>query len=273
MTSLDSLTKESIERAVRGDWKKAVQINKQILKLNSQNLDANLRLGFAYLQSGDIKNSKKAYLRALRNQPNNQIAKSNLEKIKILEKKGARVSGERKNEELDPNLFLNILGKTRVIALINIGQANTLARLKIGQEVQFKIKRRRVEVRDKSGVYVGALPDDISKRMRFFLEAMSQFRVYIKESSKNIVEIFIKEEKLGRKVRKYISFPKNLRDDLKFMIDEEVNSESSERVDEEDIDDSDGPVDIEKLAEEVAEAEIYPETAVVNEDEETDYEE
>ena len=165
---------------------------------------------------------------------------------------------------------MNISGKTRVITLINIGQADVLAKLKIGQKVTLKIKKRRVEVRTDDNEYVGALPDDLSKRLALFLEAGSEYATFIKEASKNIVDVFIREEKKGRRVTKYISFPKNIQDSLKSMIDddEKPEDEDAEALEEDTTDDEEQPVDLEQLAEAVEDSDIYNVGAHEEEDEE-----
>jgi len=264
-STLDILKKEAIEAAMSGNWHKGIKLNKKIITEAPDNLNSYLRLGFAHLQLGDLSNAKKAYLKALKIQPGNQIALNNLEKIKILKNKSENALSKEKNQlYLDPNLFLNIPGKTKVVSLINLGQISILAKLKVGQKIYLKIKKRRVEARTETDEYIGALPDDISKRLILFLKAKTQYISFIKEVTKKNVDVFIKEEKRGRKVRHYPSFPKNLQEDIKTI-------EEQEETGEEEIDKEETPLDLEKLAEEVEEKEYYPEAPL--EEERDDFEE
>lgn len=277
----EALQREAIDAALAGQWKTAISINGQIIELNAESLDAHLRLGFAYLQMGNLKKSKSVYLRALKLQPANQIAQNNLEKIKILKKQDGltkkgkqheKKSGEPDNDiALNPELFINVRGKTKVVTLKNVGQAHVLARLKIGQQVYLKTKKRRVEIRTEDGEYIGALPDDISKRLIFFLNAESEYSVYVKEASKNSVDVFLREEKLGGRVKRYTSFPDNMQDDLKKMAQAEESDaegfvEEQSASSEEEVE-GDSPVDIEQLAEQVEKSEVYP-GGTASEDEE-----
>ncbi|EKE13822.1 MAG: tetratricopeptide TPR_2 repeat protein, partial [uncultured bacterium] len=204
--NLEFLEEEAINEALKGNYKKAIEVNKQIISDNPSYLDAHLRLGFAYFQINNFNCAKRYYQNALKIQPANQIAKNNLEKIRILGKKGKDKNDKKNNTPLDPNLFLNIFGKTKVIPLVNLGQINLLAKLKVGQKINLKIKKRRLEVRNKQKEYIGALPDDISKRLIYFILAKSSYSAYIKETSKKHVDIFVKEETKGKKVTKLISF-------------------------------------------------------------------
>lgn len=252
---LSQLHDQANNAAIAGNFTEAIRLNEEIIVLAPEDVDAYLRLGFAFLQKKELENSKKAYKQALKLEPINQIARNNLDKIKILEKgpNAHLLDHSDQDMSLNPNLFLNVLGKTKEITLVNIGQADVLATLKIGQYVELKVKKRRVEVRDNKGEYVGALPDDISKRLIFFLDAGSTFIVYIKAASKNSVDIFIKEEKKGAKVKGYTSFPKNIQDDLKDMgsdnDDEQTSDENAENaIEEDEVGMHESEVDLEALA-------------------------
>lgn len=255
----DPLSDAANDAAIKGNFPLAIQLNTELVAKNSDDLDAYLRLGFAYLQIDDLENSKKSYRKALKIEPMNQIARNNLEKIQILEKKSEDSKrGSKKTFVIDPNLFLNIPGKTKEVTLVNIGQADVLADLKVGSEVFFKIKKRRVEIRNnKDKHYIGALPDDISKRLMFFLDASSQYHIYIKSTAKNNVDVFIREEKKGRKVKNYTSFPKNIQDDLKSMMSAEGDEEGEANEEE---GEGESHNDLEKLADEVDTVEFIPET-------------
>lgn len=254
MNNLDLLERQSIDAAIKFNWPIAIKINQEIIKIDKKNINAYLRLGFAYIQSNQYSLSKESYQKALKLQPGNQIAKQNLDRLTILEKKGKRK--DRKQEiSLDPNLFIDIPGKTKSVVLVNLGQKDVIAQLFIGQEVIFKSKKRRIEIRTKNQEYLGCLPDDLSKRLTFFIEAQSKYRIYIKEANLNKVTIFIKEEKKGKKVIKFISFPPSFNS----AGGEEIKGIPTEEELEKPAHEDEMPEhEIEKLAEEINEEEkIY----------------
>lgn len=233
MNDIDILEEQAVDAAVGMRWKDAIFLNEKILHLDSKNLSACLRMGFAYLQVKNNKEAKKYYQKALRIQPKNQVASENLERIKIL---GERGSGKSSSEQarLDPSLFLDVPGKTKSVALVNVGQKQDLAKLVIGQEVELKLKKRKVEARGTSGSYIGSLPDDLSKRLIYFLKAKSKYLAYIKESNLNRVVLFIREIGKGKKVAHYSSFPQNIQTNINRMNDEtQAEHEEEENEDEE----------------------------------------
>lgn len=217
--TINNLQDKAIEAAISKDWDVAIQCNQAILALNPSHTDAELSLAYAYLQTHDYQSSARHYKAVLKLEPANPIAQNNLDKIEILLKKTTNSIGtNRKKNIISPESFITVSGKTKIAHLVNIGQADTLAHLHVGEEVYMQIKKRRIEIRTADNEYVGALPDDISKRLMFFLEAASHYGVYIKSALKNSVEVFIREMKKGSKVASFTSFPQNISDDLKLMM-------------------------------------------------------
>ena len=236
MDPIEILEQKAIDAAINSEWEYAITHNESILKTDKKNIDALLRLGFAFIQVEKMDQAKIYYKRALRLQPSNRVAKENLERISILEiKKGNGNMG--KNISLDPSLFLEIPGKTKSVILVNPGQKNILAQLMVGQEILMKSKKRRIEARTKGNEYVGSLPDDVSKRLIIFLKAGSEFGAYIKEANLNRVVIFIKEEKKGARVTRYTSFPRDIQSNLDEISQEEEVKESDDgEITENDLD-------------------------------------
>ena len=189
---LHQLEVAAINAALKNDWQKAIELNSQIVEFDTQNLEAFLRLGFAYLQKGNYKEAKKTYKKVLELQPNHPIAKEKLSQINVLLEKKSKPK-EHTKLELDPTLFADVPGKTRSVSLVNLGQKHILANLNIGEKVQLKIRKRRVEVRTENGECIGALPDDLSKRLILFINASSKYVTYIKEASLKEIIVFIKE--------------------------------------------------------------------------------
>lgn len=228
MTPIDILEQHAIDAAVKSQWELAIEINQKILAEDSMNLGACLRLGFACLQVKKVTEAKEYYVKALEIQPKNNIAIEHLEKIAILGTKG---KSNTSNANLDPNLFLEMPGKTKTVKLVNLGQKDELAGLNIGQEVELKEKKRRLEVRSLDGEYIGCLPDDVSRRLMHFVNEESVYKTYIKETSLNDVAIFIREISKGPKVMQYPSFPSNPQ-----MFMNDINHEENGEHEEDDDD-------------------------------------
>ncbi|MBP9690462.1 tetratricopeptide repeat protein [Candidatus Woesebacteria bacterium] len=236
MENVEKLEERAIDCAIQANWKGAIDFNNQIIALTPDSMNAHLRLGYAQMQLNNLKHAKKEFKKVLELQPKNNIAEEHLEKIAILtEKKKKRHENSTK---YDPDLFIDIPGKTRTIHLVNLGKKEDLAGINIGAEVVMKEKRRKMEIRTKHDEYLGSLPDDISKRLSYFINEGSTYEAYIKEIDLAAVVIFIREVTKGKKVRQYPSFPSNphvmLSDINQIENDDDEGTEKSEEDDGED---------------------------------------
>ena len=84
MTDLTLLEQQAVDAAINADWTTAITINKKILHENNEDIDSCLRLGFAYLQSNDLKEAQKYYKKALRIQPKNIIGLNSHSEVRRL---------------------------------------------------------------------------------------------------------------------------------------------------------------------------------------------
>ncbi len=218
MDDIEILEQQAIDSAINLQWEEAINLNKQILKIDKENVDACLRLGFAYLQQKDIQEAQKYYNKSLRIRPKNQVALENLERLALMEMKDHPSHKKNKlSSAINPSMFLEVPGKTKTVSLVNLGQKKHLATVSVGQEVELKQKKRKVEVRTKNGDYLGSLPDDLSKRLIFFLKAKSKYIANVQEASLIRLVLFIQEESKGKKVAHYTSFPANIQTNLDQM--------------------------------------------------------
>lgn len=229
MDDIEILEQQAIDSAINLQWDEAIGLNKQILKNDKDNVDACLRLGFAYLQLKDISEAQKYYTKSLKLRPKNQVAMENLERLEIMELKDHPSHKKNKlNTAINPSMFLEVPGKTKTVSLVNLGQKKHLAAVSVGQEMELKQKKRKVEVRTKNGDYLGCLPDDLSKRLLFFLKAKSEYRANVQEASLTRLVLFIQEESKGKKVMQYTSFPANIQTNLDQMENAEDGTDGEE---------------------------------------------
>jgi len=250
MEEIKTLEKQAIEAAFSNQWEEAIKLNKKILELDKNNLDAILRLGFAYFQKQEFNQAKKIYQKGLKLQPNHPVIINYLQKIDVMFKK-RKEKKEKLNPILaNPELFLEVPGKTKSVALVNLGQKNILAKLSIGQPVSLFLKRRKIIIKTEKGEFVGNLPDDIGKRMIILIKGGNKYSAFIKEVSLNRVVVFLREENKSKKLKHFISFPSSLTKNFSEIIKEEkMDEEAMESAEEDDF----TLDDLEKIAESLGE--------------------
>lgn len=190
----------AIAAALSQQWNAAVEINESIIKMDSNNIDALNRLGFAYAKLGKIKQAKAAYEKVLTLDRYNQIAEKNLAKIKnhTIQESSATMTS--------PLMFLEEPGKTKIVPLINVAPIKVLSNLVCGQEVHMKIKKHTIEIRDDQKQFIGALPDDVSFRLSRFIDGGNTYRIVIRSIGKNALSVFIRELARGSMYKDQPSF-------------------------------------------------------------------
>ena len=82
-STLIPLHQQAIQAALCANWQEALDINLQIIKQLPQSVEVLNRVARAYFELGNLKQSRKYYEEALKNDPYNQIAAKFLKRIAI----------------------------------------------------------------------------------------------------------------------------------------------------------------------------------------------
>lgn len=228
------LAQEAIQQALKGNWVKAITLNKKLLEENIKDVDALNRLARAYCETGKVVLAKRTAQKALKIDPFNNISAKTLEKLKSLKKGDSYVCAPA-----DAQNFLEEPGKTKIIQLLHAGDEKLLVRLDSGDEVFLNHSSHKLSVTTKDGKYIGRLPDDISARLRTLIKHGNSYRVCIKSINKKVVKVFIRETKRAENLSDIPSFTSEKIDYVSFTPpelvhrkDESSNSSSDEEEEE-----------------------------------------
>lgn len=193
----------AINAALSQDWKEAIRINTALLKADKNNISFLNRLGFAYLQSGDLTLAKKTFLKVTKLDEYNQIAIKNIKKLGSVRQKDL-VKGNRK--QVLPMSFLEEPGKTKIVECVNAAPLSALATVFPGEEVELKARNHVVELRSFANIYLAALPDDLSFRLIKFLAVGNTYQALVQSVSKNTLTVFLRELTRGKRFATQPSF-------------------------------------------------------------------
>lgn len=234
-----TLTQLAIDAALDSRWKEALKINKKIIKLEPQNVDALNRQAKAYLELGKGNLAKKYYSEVLQFDPYNPIALKNLKIIKSFKSKGGRIitNGQSK---LSPSLFLQEPGKTKMVNLLKVAEPQKLSQAFCGMKVEMAIKNRKITIVDQNRNYLGVLPDDISHHLLRLLKGGNKYDLFIKAIRVNGLSVLIKETFRSKRFKNQPSFLENSDSTLTTSIlgslagtnsaEDEVEEEEAEQV-------------------------------------------
>lgn len=197
-----NLSQLAIQRALENNWQEAVDLNQQILADKPNNIDALNRLAQAYIQIGNCQNAKTCLELIFEIDPQNPIAKRNLQKINHFKKNNVL---NCQCNSIRNFSFIEEPGKSKTISLIQVGENNILISLQSCSELDMQVKSKTISYYYQKH-YVGRLPDDVARRLIWLIERNNRYKSYLKSIEKNHVRIFIKEIKCSPKNKNYNSF-------------------------------------------------------------------
>lgn len=203
-----TLSQAAIEAALSSNWDQALKLNKKILKVEPQNVDALARLARANMEMGKSNLARKFYSEVLKYDPYNPIAIKNLKIIKSFKSNGVE-NHPNGHIKLSPSLFLQEPGKTKVVSLLKVAEPQKLSHIFCGMKVELVLKNRGITIADQGGSYLGVLPDDISYRLIRLLKGGNKYEFFIKAIKVNGLAVLIKETYRSKRFKNQASFLEN----------------------------------------------------------------
>src|SRR5258708_14027080 len=158
----------AIQQALASQWEEAVITNRNILNLFPSEPDAYNRLGKAYSELGQYAEARQAYTQTLKYNPDNTIARKNLERLAQLQEEPVQIHTGA--ERIDPRLFIEETGKTGTTDLINLAPSSVLAKVGVGDKVQLHVMGHTIHVRNSAGEDIGQIEPRLANRLINFME-------------------------------------------------------------------------------------------------------
>lgn len=199
------LYQQAIDAALDSRWEEALKINKKIIKLDPQNVDALNRQAKAYLELGKANLAKKYYSLVIKVDSYNPIALKNLKIMKSFTSKGQNFVSNS-HTRLSPSLFLQEPGKTKMVNLLKVAEPQKLSHVFCGMKVEMIIKNRKITIVDTNGNYLGVLPDDVSHHLVRLVKGGNKYDLFIKSVRVNSLSIIIKETFRSKRFKNQPSF-------------------------------------------------------------------
>lgn len=235
-SSSPNTTQQAIDAALDSNWERALKLNKQIISLEPQNVDALNRQAKAYMELGKINLAKKYYSEALKFDPYNPIALKNLKIIKSFKVRGGENNTNGQRIKLSAALFLQEPGKTKIVNLLKVAEPQKLSKAFCGMKVNIAIKGKKITVVDENNNYLGVLPDDVSHHLIRLIKGGNKYDLVIKSVKVNGLSIMIKETFRSKKFKNQPSFLESstslLNTDILTRISDDQDSEESDQLEE-----------------------------------------
>lgn len=222
-------TNEAIALAMQSRWEEAAAVNRGIIEMFPDDADAYNRLGKALTQMGKYAEAKEAYRRALEIEPNNSIAKKNLDRLSHLNEAG---SGQKGGKQVSAHLFIEEMGKTEVTNLNQPAPRGVLAKLAAGDPVNLKARRQRLIVESVDGEYIGEIEAKLGLRLIKLMNGGNRYTAAIARISEDKGKVMIKEVYQHPSQAGRPSFPARVADDFRPYVKNTVLRYELEEEDE-----------------------------------------
>jgi len=193
---IETLAQKAIVAALQSDWETALQVNMELLKLAPDDVDALNRVSKAYYELGNPKRAVRYCKMALAVDSLNPIANRSIDKYLAACDQAFELRDETQLlKRVTQEFFIEEPGKTKTVALINLGEMKVILGLSCGDNVSLLPGKHRVMVSTVTGRHVGKIPDDLASRLLYLMNVGYKYEAYVRSVSVAQVKVFIRENK------------------------------------------------------------------------------
>ena len=186
------LSEQAILMARESRWSEAVTVNRELLALVPHDLSALNRLGKALSEMGQYSEAKRAYSEALEQDPSNNIARKNLERISSLSD-AEKTDGRHAVERIDPRLFIEETGKTGFTALVDVAPREVIVRLSAGDQVYLVPEGTILYVTNAADGRIGRVEPRLANRLIKFMQGGNKYAAGIADLNDSEIRLIIRE--------------------------------------------------------------------------------
>src|SRR5713101_1962404 len=200
-----ALADQAVAAALDADWPRAVDLNTKILEAAPDDIEARNRLGRAFIEQGKLEEAKASFAEVLKAEPYNSIAIRGTQRTTaLLEHKAHSVTTTTRTQ---PRLFIEDMGKTGILRLINPAPAYILARYSTGSECELREQEGLLAVHASDGELLGFLEPKVGRRLIDLIRTGNQYVAAIVSNDPVNARVAIREVFSSPENASRISFP------------------------------------------------------------------
>src|SRR5438552_6928406 len=200
-----ALADQAVAAALDADWPRAVDLNTKILEASPDDIEARNRIGRAFIEHGRLDEAKASFAEVLKAEPYNSIAIRGTQRVEqLLEHKAKPVITQSKTQ---PRLFIEDMGKTGILRLINPAPAYILAKYSSGAECQLREQEGLLAVHARDGELIGFLEPKVGRRLIDLIRTGNQYVAAIVSNDPANARVAIREVFSSPENASRISFP------------------------------------------------------------------
>jgi tetratricopeptide (TPR) repeat protein len=200
-----ALADQATAAALEADWPRAAELNQKLVDVSPDDLEARNRLGRALLELGRLDEAKAAFADVLKIEPYNSIAlRGNSRVVTLQEHKTKPFTTTTKTQ---PRLFIEDMGKTGILRLINPAPTHVLAKYSPGAECELREQEGLLALHARDGDLIGFLEPKVGRRLIDLLRTGNQYVAAIVSNDPANARVAIREVFSSAENASRISFP------------------------------------------------------------------
>lgn len=200
-----ALADQATAAALDADWTRASELNQKILEAAPEDVEARNRLGRALIELGKLDEAKAAFAEVLKTEPYNSIAIRGNSRVTTLQEHKTKPATT--NTKTQPRLFIEDMGKTGILRLINPAPTHVLAKYSPGAECDLREQEGLLAVHARDGELVGFLEPKVGRRLIDLIRTGNQYVAAIVSNDPANARVAIREVAQSAENASRISFP------------------------------------------------------------------
>ena len=206
-----NLGQEAVKMALCADWERAVELNREILKLCPGNCEATNRLAKALMELARYQEAREVLEDLCRRSPANAIARKNLERVNNLETNSPATPRQAAKSSHTTDAFIEQSGKSCVAVLRRPAELGSVCTAGPGDAATLTIKKDNIVVSTSDGTPLGTLQPRLARRLRRLIAAGNSYSAAIINIGNQGTSVIIHESSQHPNLRGVISFPGHFR--------------------------------------------------------------
>ena len=239
------LSREAISLALNGDWERATEVNRAILELFTDDVEAMNRLGKALMELSRYGEAREVLGRVAQIAPYNAITKKNLARLTSLESVPMSNKQVRKTGGL-PQLFIAESGKSGTTVLRKMAKGQAVDRIAPSDPATLVAENNAVNVYAKDGEYLGQIEPKLGQRLVRLMCGGNKYDAAIIGVNDQGISIIIRETYRDGSLQNVCSFPSKTKEEhrvylgeslVRYIRDDDLEEEDEEEnvIDEEEL--------------------------------------
>ena len=198
------LVQKAVNLAMQGLWDEAASVNRKLIDLGFCDVETWNRLGKAMLESDDRDAAREAFETALSLSPSNVIARKNLGRLSLFNKKQSKV---KKKRQLPSSFFIEETNKTAQVNLYSPRDVIASLLVQSGEPIDLKQFAGELLVYDIRGYLLGSLPQTLGNRVSWLMDRGNIYEGAIFSVTKKLITVLLREIYRDSSNRSVRSFP------------------------------------------------------------------